>query len=68
MTAPPRELARAVEDLRAPCQALRMATDGIAAALHAQTATADGVYHLLEAVGQQLNDAVARLERLTGGG
>lgn len=60
----PRELARAVEDLRAPYEALRMASSGIAAATRGGTATEQGVFWLLEAVGGQLDAAIARLEAL----
>lgn len=67
MTAPARELARAVEDLRAPYHALLMASSGITAAMSAETATVDGAYYLLEAVGKQLDAAITRLEALAAG-
>lgn len=59
-----RALCRACEDLRAPLEALQMASSGISAGMHANTATADGVYYLLEAVGAQLNTAIGRIETL----
>lgn len=61
----PRDLARAVEDLRAPFQALQMAASGIAASMHANTADSAGVYFLLEAVSRQFDQVIGRLESLT---
>ncbi|ULU25280.1 hypothetical protein [Dyella terrae] len=62
----PRALSRAVEDLRAPYHALHMAAAGIAAGMHTGTADESGVYHLLQAVAGQLDQAIAQLESLTG--
>lgn len=67
-TASPTALARAVEDLRGPYHALLMASAGISAAIHAGTATEEGVFFLLEAVGDQLNTSLAKLEQLTRSG
>lgn len=62
----PRTLSRAVEDLRAPYHALRMAAAGISAGMHDGTANDSGVYHLLQAVAGQLDQAIAQLEAITG--
>lgn len=61
-----RTLSRAVEDLRAPYHALQMAAAGITAGMHAGTADDNGVYHLLQAVAGQLDQAITQLETLTG--
>ncbi|SFR94297.1 hypothetical protein SAMN05216570_0962 [Dyella sp. OK004] len=61
----PRTLSRAVEDLRAPYQALQMAATGIASSLHTGSADESGVYHLLQAVAGQLDIAITKLESLT---
>ena len=62
----PRTLSRAVEDLRAPYHALQMAASGISAGMHSGTAEESGVYHLLQAVAGQLDQAITQLEALTG--
>lgn len=64
----PVELSRAVEDLRGPYEALCMASSGIAAAMHAGTATEAGVFWLLESVGRQLEATIVRLEAITRAG
>ena len=65
-TPDPRALARAVEDLRGPFHALQMAQAGIAAGMRIATASDDGVYFLLQAVADQFDNAIAKLEALMG--
>lgn len=60
----PRDIARAVEDLRAPWHALHMAASGISASLAADAADTNGVYFLLSAVASQFDQVIARLEYL----
>jgi hypothetical protein len=61
----PRELCRAVEDLRCTHSALIMAAGGIAATLHHSSGDDGGVYHLLMAVAEKMDRAVIQLEQLT---
>jgi len=60
----PRELVRAVEDLRCTHIALVMAAGGIAATLGRNDD--GGVYYLLSAVAEKMDRAVIQLEQLTG--
>lgn len=62
----PRELARAVEDLRCTHKALVMAAGGIASTLHSSGRDDGGVYYLLIAVAEKMDRAVVKLEELTG--
>lgn len=62
----PRDVCRATEDLRAPLEALQMAASGIAAGMHANTVTSDGVYFLLLAIADQLESTIGKLESICG--